>query len=71
MTAIQKSHADFLPTWHGTIAQQGRELSLRHIAASVAYVPSANHAPASRARTRTRGTSARQRLPQSAGSPLS
>lgn len=71
MTTIQKTRADFLPTWHGTIAQQGRELSLRHIAASVAYVPSANHAPAARARTRTRGTGARQHISQSATRPLS
>ncbi|MBT1178087.1 hypothetical protein [Bifidobacterium callimiconis] len=70
MTTIQKTDADFLPTWHGTIAQQGRELSLRHIAASVAYVPSANHGPATRTRTRAR-VGARRHLPQSADSSLS
>lgn len=71
MTTIQKTRADFLPTWHGTIAQQGRELSLRHIAASVAYVPSTNHAPATRTRARNRGAGTHQRLSQSTSRRLS
>ncbi|TPF95591.1 hypothetical protein EP30_10520 [Bifidobacterium sp. UTCIF-39] len=69
---IQQPNADFLPTWHGTIAQQGHELSLRHISASVAYTPSpsANHGPATRTSSRAHA-GARRRLPQSDSRPLS